>query len=137
MSDERSNTSDGHEMQMPSRPADDAQRLLRLHDELDRWTGGRGFGHKVRTAGLSILAALVGFRALTVGFEVGLGAQLLVILGAGGATLASVQLWKRARIRALREEIERLGGRIHRLQAHPEYLRCDPEDIVDLDWSGE
>jgi prevent-host-death family protein len=29
------------------------------------------------------------------------------------------------------------AGRIHRLQAHPEYLRGDPEDIVHLDWSGE
>lgn len=28
-------------------------------------------------------------------------------------------------------------GRLVNLSPHPDYLRCDPEDLVHLDWSGE
>jgi hypothetical protein len=113
MNDNRQHDERSHETRLPSRPSDNALRLLRLHDELDHWTVSRGFGLTARTAGLSILAALIGVGVLRVGFEAGLGAQLLVILGAGGATIAGVQLWKRARIRALREEIEKLERSAH------------------------
>lgn len=45
-------------------------------------------------------------------------------------------------------EIERRGRRLRivavespdrldRLTPHPEYLACDPDDVVHIDWSGE
>lgn len=29
------------------------------------------------------------------------------------------------------------GSKLDRLTPHPNYLRCDPEEVVTLDWSAE
>lgn len=29
------------------------------------------------------------------------------------------------------------GGFLERLRPQPNYLRCDPDELVELDWSGE
>lgn len=85
-----------------------AERLLRLHDEIDRLSAVPGPAKLALTLVASLVAAAVVLRVVGISLHSSVSAEFLVVLVISVVLMAGLGVPQILRIRALRREIEEI-----------------------------
>ena len=85
-----------------------AERLLELHDELDRMSAGPGMAKTALSLGASLAGGIVALRVLQLGLGSSVGPEFLVIFLVSVSLVAGLGIFTLLRRRTLRREIAEL-----------------------------